>query len=207
MALLLKDLEELNLDQLVKSFEIYDNLINDGKTEVYAAAYFYSYWDNSHDPEDCTVYADCVNLAITNGEALEKARAFGDDMMEYWANGSFITEIDRFRKRYPESWAKDKFYELLVTSEEKSDERQMSTLLKNEFRKDLRLPPTTDSLTQEDKDYLKLKEIFESFGMEDSESDRYAYKIAYGYEEIDILPKQYLQNATLRQKLNEIFDN
>lgn len=144
IALLLRDVDELDIEQLVKSFEIYDNLIQDGKSDLYAAAYFYYYWNNSHDAESCSVYADCVNVASINCESLEDAIAFGNDIMDHWSNGYFVTEINRFKELYLESWAREKFYELMVKHEEMNSELPMSTLLKNEFRKDLQLPPISE---------------------------------------------------------------
>ncbi len=204
VALLLRNIDNLNLEELVRSIEIFDTFVQEDKSEVYAAAYIYCYWMYSHDNEYCSIYADCVNIAFVNGESLNDARSFGEYIMDYWCNGEFVVGAKNIGKDYPESWAREKFYELLVKYEERLDEQPMSTLLKNEFRKDLHLSPTTESLTQEDKDYLKLKELLESFGMGDPESDRYAYKIAYGYEDVDIIPKQYRQNADLCKKMNEI---
>ena len=175
-------------------------------SDIYAASYFYWYWMYSRNNEYCSIYADCVNIAFVNGESLNDARAFGEDMMDHWCNGNFILEAENIRKDYPESWAKEKFYELGVMYGEKVNKQQMSTLLKNEFRKVLHLSPTTESLTQEDKDYLKLKNILESFGMNNWESERYAYKLAYEFDDIDILPQQYRQNAALRKKLIEILE-
>lgn len=206
LTLLLRDLEKLNLEELIKSFEIYDKLVQEGMSDIYAASYFYWYWMYSRNNEYCSIYADCVNIAFVNGESLNDARAFGEDMMDHWCNGNFILEAENIRKDYPESWAKEKFYELGVMYGEKVNKQQMSTLLKNEFRKVLHLSPTTESLTQEDKDYLKLKNILESFGMNNWESERYAYKLAYEFDDIDILPQQYRQNAALRKKLIEILE-
>lgn len=161
----------------------YHNCINKGKSETYARAYA----DASEHlaPEYCEIYAEIYEKALIAGATEDEAYNLADTIADNYVNSYMSLELSKFKRLHKEIWERELYYEYFVKEKEKSGE-PLSTLLKNEIRKELEINPIDEPLSYEDEKYLELKTKFINNGIPEWEADRKAYKMAYAYDDKDI---------------------
>lgn len=113
---------------------IYHEMINEGKSEVYAHAYA----DVSNDlkPLFCEIYAEAFELAIQHGMDNSDAYNFGKFCTEACGFGYWVY-IDDYLKQYNEDWEKEFYLHLICDEIKREEKREISSSLLTDLRKKL----------------------------------------------------------------------
>ena len=184
-----------------KFADSYHECITNGRSEIYSRAYAEA--REEYVPEYCEIYAEIYERALSTGAKENEASDLAETIAENYVDSYMSLELSKFKKRYKEKWEREIYYEYSVKEQENSDE-PISTLLKNEIRKELELGPIDEPLSYEDKKYLELKNKFISNGLPEWEADMKAYKIAYEQEDEEEIGNRKSSSSRKRDLNREI---